>query len=110
MTSPVIVSAYNVTFQGFYGSGCGLEVDSGTFDATYNCVGFDIWPLSSYKLYYTGQDDCPEGKSLQIKFYEQEGDGTVCGTGELAVVTVGDSQDCVEGLNISPASAEVTCA
>jgi hypothetical protein len=105
-----MVSAFNVTFEGSYGPNCGLQVDTGTFDTTYNCFGFDIWQLSSYKLYYTGEDDCPEGTSLQITFYETEGNGIVCGTGELATLTVGDSQDCVEGLNFAPAVAEVTCA
>lgn len=109
-TPAAIVSAYNVTYEGFYESSCDFEVNYGNFSAPYNCYGFELWPITSYKLYNTGVDDCPDGTSLHITFYGQEGDGEVCGTDQLAVLPIGDSQDCVEGLNITPATAEVTCA
>lgn len=109
-TPAAIVSAYDVIYEGFYASSCEYEVNYANFTAPYNCDGFDLYQISSYKLYYIGVDDCAEGTSLQITFYGQEGDGEVCGYDELLVLSVGDSQDCVEGLDITPANAEVTCA
>ncbi|EED17726.1 hypothetical protein TSTA_115250 [Talaromyces stipitatus ATCC 10500] len=106
-----LVSAYSVTYEGYYQPNCGFEVNYGNFSAPYNCWGFEIWPVSSYKLYSEGPVDCPEGTSLQITFYAQQaGDQYHCGIDPLLVLPIGESQDCVEGLNISPAIAEVTCA
>lgn len=110
MTPAAVVSAWDVIYEGFYNSDCSFEVNYANFTSEYDCAGSDLWPVASYKAYNTGADDCPEGKSLQVILYGTEGNGEVCGYDELAVLFVGDSQDCVEGPNVTPANFEAICA
>ncbi|RFU25493.1 hypothetical protein B7463_g10842, partial [Scytalidium lignicola] len=107
ITAPV--SAFNVRYVGYWDDNCQEEETGGQFSDEYNCYDFDIWQVSSYKLYNTG-DACPTGQSLEATFYGTEGNGIICGTDPLVVIPVGESTDCVKGFDAASAVAEVTCS
>ncbi|RFU31168.1 hypothetical protein B7463_g5194, partial [Scytalidium lignicola] len=103
------VSAFSVEYVGYWDDECQLAVTGGKFNDVYNCYGFDIWQISSYKIYNTG-DACPSGQSLQATFYATQGNGgTVCGTNPLVVIPIGESEDCVKGFDAAPAVAQAAC-
>ena len=109
-TPTALVSAYQVTYEGFFDSECAVVVSAGTFLGSADCSGFEVWPISSYKLYHTGADTCPEGTSLHITYFGQDGRlDQVCGLEPLLVLPIGKNTGCVKGLNISPVSAQVDC-
>ncbi|KAH8821780.1 hypothetical protein F5884DRAFT_850989 [Xylogone sp. PMI_703] len=112
VTSPLtFVSAFNVTYEGYFDQDCSFQVNRGNFLNTESCTGWDLWPVSSYKLYNTGPTDCPDGTTPTLTLYGEDGRlQNVCGLEPIAVIPAGEDTSCIVGLDVTPVSGNVACA